>query len=362
MPLPSHCRPRTRPGHGCGPAGGVERLHVHRGRCGPGPRPAACPAAPRSPARSPPGHRRTTRARPPPRPTGPVLPSACPPAGSAPHRPDTDSAGVRHRCFRRRSGRRRRRSSCAGVFRHRCRAAVARRTRAARPRLPGQAVPASAAASAACRRQCARNGPIGLAGHRDRPEHGGQPAPMAVLHPRPRHAIAPGHPAAALLQPGTLIQMPLQQQPILLPRVDLQPGFQLTVPGSRSPPARPATPPPIPDTAGPGRPTPPHRRTSAPCRTVGAGPDGPWAGQTQQVQTGEDDITGSWFQIAWLRNLPIYQEPSHITAPTRRSHPNPAKPDTGAITQITSVPSAPGHSRRATPMSWSDIRYDTKCC
>jgi hypothetical protein len=32
------------------------------------------------------------------------------------------------------------------------------------------------------------------------------------------------------------------------------------------------------------------------------------------VQTGEDDITGSWFKIAWLSNLSIYQEPSHITA------------------------------------------------
>jgi hypothetical protein len=35
---------------------------------------------------------------------------------------------------------------------------------------------------------------------------------------------------------------------------------------------------------------------------------------------GEDGITGSWFKIVWLRNLSIYQEPSNITAPTRRSH------------------------------------------
>jgi hypothetical protein len=46
------------------------------------------------------------------------------------------------------------------------------------------------------------------------------------------------------------------------------------------------------------------------------------AGRTAQVQTGEDGITGSWFKIVWLRNLSIYQEPSNITAPTRRSHPN----------------------------------------
>ena len=39
----------------------------------------------------------------------------------------------------------------------------------------------------------------------------------------------------------------------------------------------------------------------------------------------EDDITGSWFKIAWLRNLSNYQEPSHITAPPRRSHPKPGQ-------------------------------------
>src|SRR5204863_5826575 len=50
--------------------------------------------APRWPARSPPRHRRTTRGPPPPRPTAAVLPSACPPAGSAPHRPDADSASA----------------------------------------------------------------------------------------------------------------------------------------------------------------------------------------------------------------------------------------------------------------------------
>src|SRR5262249_34483371 len=72
--------------------------------------------------------------------------------------------------------------------------------------------------------------------------------------------------------------------------------------------------------AGPAHPTPPSG-WSAPW------PAGPWAGQTQQVQTGEDNITGSWFKIVWLRNLSIYQEPSHITPPTRRSHPTPAKPD-----------------------------------
>ena len=129
--------------------------------------------------------------------------------------------------------------------------------------------------------------------------------------------------------------MPLQQQPILLPRVDLEPGFQLTVPSThRLRPVQPlhhrfqhtaAT--------GPAYPAPPPG-WSAPW------PAGPWAGQIQQVQTGEDDITGSWFKIAWLRNLSNYQEPSHITAPTRRSHPNPAKPDARAIAQIAAAPSA----------------------
>jgi hypothetical protein len=55
---------------------------------------------------------------------------------------------------------------------------------------------------------------------------------MAVLHPQPRHTIATGHCATALLQPGTFIQMSLQQQPILLPRIVLEPGFQLTMPAT----------------------------------------------------------------------------------------------------------------------------------
>src|SRR6266511_3247374 len=33
--------------------------------------------------------------------------------------------------------------------------------------------------------------------------------------------------------------------------------------------------------------------------------------------------SGLLVTIGWLRNLPIYQEPAHIPAPTRRSHPNP---------------------------------------
>lgn len=117
-----------------------------------------------------------------------------------------------------------------------------------------------------------------------------------------------------------LIQLPLQLQPILLPRVDLQPGFQLTVLGThRLGPVQPSTTDSRYRRAGPAHPAPPSG-WSAPC------PAGPWAGQTQQLQTGEDDITGSGFKIAWLRNLSIYQEPSPMTAPTRRSHPNPARP------------------------------------
>ena len=186
------------------------------------------------------------------------------------------------------------------------------------PEAAGEALPAAAAAAGVG--SSARNGPIGLAGHRDRPEHGGQPAPVAVLHPRPRHAIASGHRAAALLQPGTLIQMPLQQQPILLPRVDLQPGFQLTVPGTHR--LRPVQPlhhrfqiPP--DRAGPPRPT--------------VGVLGALAGRAvgradTQVQTGEDDITGSWFKIVASQPVDLPGAlPRHGTnAPIT---PNPAKPD-----------------------------------
>jgi Alginate lyase len=87
------------------------------------------------------------------------------------------------------------------------------------------------------------------------------------------------------------------------------------------------------------------------------------------VQTGEDDITGSWFKIAWLRNLSIYQEPSHITAPTRRSHPNPARPDARAIARPSPRSRPPhrhGHSRRATPIGNSytvgqDINWKIEC-
>lgn len=54
--------------------------------------------------------------------------------------------------------------------------------------------------------------------------------------------------------------------------------------------------------------------------------------------------------IAWLRNLPIYQEPAHLTAPTRRSHPAPGRPNPGAIAQIASPNGhRHRHSRRATP-------------
>ena len=61
--------------------------------------------------------------------------------------------------------------------------------------------------------------------------------------------------------------------------------------------------------------------------------------------------------IAWLRNLPIYQEPAHLTAPTRRSHPPPGRPDPGAIAQIASPNGhRHRHSRRATPVSdWFDL-------
>jgi hypothetical protein len=55
--------------------------------------------------------------------------------------------------------------------------------------------------------------------------------------------------------------------------------------------------------------------------------------------------------IAWLRNLPIYQEPAHLTAPTRRSHPPPGRPDPGAIAQIASPNGhRHRHSKRATPI------------
>ena len=55
--------------------------------------------------------------------------------------------------------------------------------------------------------------------------------------------------------------------------------------------------------------------------------------------------------IAWLRNLPIYQEPAHLTAPTRRSHPAPGRPNPGAIAQIASPNGhRHPHSRRATPI------------
>ena len=77
-----------------GPAGGVERLGVHRGRAGqvldlplaqphPGRPLDRLPGIGERPARG--LHRGQPR---------PVLPSACPPAGSAPHRPDTDSASA----------------------------------------------------------------------------------------------------------------------------------------------------------------------------------------------------------------------------------------------------------------------------
>ena len=56
---------------------------------------------------------------------------------------------------------------------------------------------------------------------------------VAVLDPRPRQAITAGHTLTARLPPGPLIQMALQQQPVLLARMDLQPGFQLTMPGAR---------------------------------------------------------------------------------------------------------------------------------
>ena len=227
-----------------GPTGGVERLGVHRGRAGqafdlplaqphPGRPFDRRPGIGERPARR--LHRRQPR-----------QPRRVPARGQVQHRISRTQIlhrRYRHRCFQRRSGRRGagrawRRSSWRGppasVL-----AAVPPRTRAARPRRPDRPF----RRRQRCRRQCgsvvsvggsdAGHRPIGLAGHRDRPEHGGQPAPMPVLHPRPQHPIAPGHPAAAQLQPGTLIQMPLQQQPILLPRMDLQPCFQLTVPGSR---------------------------------------------------------------------------------------------------------------------------------
>jgi hypothetical protein len=79
----SPCRRPAGPGPGPGTArAGVRRRTPPRPprRAGPSPRPAACPSPLRSPARSPPGRRRRTRARLPPRPGGPALPMAGPPA------------------------------------------------------------------------------------------------------------------------------------------------------------------------------------------------------------------------------------------------------------------------------------------
>ena len=249
-----------RPGPGAAGDGGRRRTPRCPPRpCGPDAPPAACPAAPRSPARSPPGHRRTTRAPPPPLPTAAVLPSACPPAGSAPHRPDADSASAcRRRCFRRR--RFWRRARC----RARCRAGVVPGCRAGAlgisvRRWPGQRARGGRTGSAGVG-SSARNGPIGLAGHRDRPEHGGQPAPVAVLHPRPRHAIASGHCRCGASPTGHAHPDAPATAADTAPASGPAAGLPAHRARHPSPPARPATPPPIPDTAGPGRPTPPRRR------------------------------------------------------------------------------------------------------
>jgi hypothetical protein len=221
-------------------AGGVERLGVHRGGAGqlfhlPLAQPHPGGPLDRLPGiRERPARRRLHRRQP---------PQSCRvPA----HRQVQNRIGrmqiprrrCRRRCFRRCAHGR------AGALRHQPRRRPGQRARGGRTDSAGTG-------------SNARNGPIGLASHRDRPKHGGQPAPVTALHPRPRHAIASGHRAATLLQPGTLIQMPLQQQPILLPRVDLKPGFQFTVPGTHR--LRPIQPPHHrlqipPDRAGPPRP------------------------------------------------------------------------------------------------------------
>src|SRR6266511_4408207 len=54
--------------------------------------------------------------------------------------------------------------------------------------------------------------------------------------------------------------------------------------------------------------------------------------------------SGLLVTIGWLRNLPIYQEPAHIPAPTRRSHPNPTPQP-----QPHRQPRSPRHHDAVTP-------------
>src|SRR5437660_1412356 len=61
----------------------------------------------------------------------------------------------------------------------------------------------------------------------------GRRLPGSITIPTPTpHTVATAHLLAAALPLGPLIQMPLQQQPVLLTRIDLQTGFQLPVPGT----------------------------------------------------------------------------------------------------------------------------------
>ena len=104
-------------------------------------------------------------------------------------------------------------------------------------------------------------------------------------------------------------------------------------------------------------------------RDTGVGTDR--AGRTPQVQTGEDGITGSWFKIVWLRNLSIYQEPSHITAPTRRSHPNRpsltqeplprSRPPPGRVTPKEPHPKQFLLATLKLVISYHQILYATRC-